>query len=182
MFLIGYVLVVYGWRALLEVALGGLIGYLPQAWYNSIAFGLPLTTGYLSLYRTDFENPGGRPLSTILTTLPFHPRHIVELFDYYIGRRPWVSIPLVVVAALLILTTIAIWKRRGWKAVALLIGVPLSYLGVMSTAWPFRDDVIRFSIPAMPYLIAIVVYALWLGGQWLRGFRRETLSPAVTDH
>jgi hypothetical protein len=37
----------------------------------------------------------------------------------------------------------------------------------MATAWPFRYDVIRFSIPAMPYLMAFGVYAVVLVRNWM---------------
>jgi hypothetical protein len=101
-----------------------------------------------------------RPLLDILTGLPFHPRHLAELWAAFVGKRPWLIIPLALLTTVTLVVIITLWKRQGWRAVALLVGAPLAYLVPMATAWPFRYDVIRFSIPAMPYLIAFGVCAV----------------------
>jgi hypothetical protein len=167
-FLLAYVLLAHGWRRLMAVCAGGLVGYLPQAIYNQIVFRIPITTGYISF--SDAENWGGttnRPLMDILTGLPFHPRHLAELWDTFIGKRPWLILPLALLIAAIVAVTIHLWRRRGWRSVALLVGTPLAYLVPMATAWPFRYDVIRFSIPAMPYLMAFGVYAVVLVRNWM---------------
>jgi hypothetical protein len=161
-FLLLFALVVYGWKALIMTAAGGLIAYLPQAWYNTIMFGLPITTGYLSVYRFDPEHPEGRPLSTVLETLPFHPKNILELGQNFIGNRPWLIVPLVVLIVVLVVATVAVWKRRGWREAALLIGTPVVYLVPMSLAWPFRLDIIRFLIPVIPFILIVGMYVAWM--------------------
>ncbi len=160
-FLFGYVLVAYGWRQFAGAVVGGLVAYLPQAIYNQIVFRFPFTTGYISM--NDVGLWGGtaqRPLIDILTGLPFHPRHVAELADYFIARRPWLVVPLILILAATIIVVVSLWRHQGWRAVALLVGTPLAYIVPMMTAWPFRYDVIRFSLPALPYLLACCIYAV----------------------
>jgi hypothetical protein len=157
-FLLLFALVVYGWKPLIITAVGGLIAYIPQAWYNTMMFGLPITTGYLSVYRFDPEHPNGRDLETVLETLPFHPKNIVELGQNFIGNRPWLLLPLLILVTVLVVATVAVWKRRGWREAALLIGTPVAYLIPMSAAWPFREDIIRFSIPVIPFILIVGIY------------------------
>lgn len=167
LFLALVVLVAYGWRAALALGGGAMLSYLPQAWYNLTVFGLPVTTGYISY--GDFKEWGGttsRPLRDILTNLPFHPRNIVETLVYFIGRRPWLIAPLLVGVGIISGVVVIMWRRRGWQTVALLIGAPLAYLAPMLTAFNFREDVIRFLLPAAPMLLIVGVYMLaWL---WAR--------------
>jgi hypothetical protein len=179
-FLTLYVLVSHGWLNLLFVGIGGIIAYIPQAWYNMVVFGIPITTGYSSKIDTDaFGSGAARPLIDRLRFLPFHPRHIGELLDYFLGSRPWLIIPLVAVILIGLAATILLWRKRGWHSVALLIGAPLSYIGLMATAWPFREDVVRFSMLCYPFLIILTCYTffyLWDQRQVLgqRLSRRKT--------
>ena len=179
-FLLAYVLVARGWRSLLVVCLGGLIAYTPQAWYNQVVFGFPITTGYIS-YFTVRSGEGALSLG-FLRNLPYHPRHVMELINYFIGRRPWLLAPLVLAGLAGLYTLITLWRRRGWRAVALLIGSPLAYIGPMATAWPFRDDVIRFSLPALPFFIVAGVYAVRTaqGTLTARRRKRETANDSDT--
>jgi hypothetical protein len=176
-FLLLFALVVYGWKPLIMTAVGGLIAYVPQAWYNTVMFGLPITTGYLSVYRFDPEHPEGRPLSTVLETLPFHPKNIMELGQNFIGSRPWLIIPLLILIVVLVVATIAVWKRRGWREAALLIGTPVAYLLPMSAAWPFRHDVIRFSLPVAPFILIVGMNVMWLMWEWIS--KRKVVQRAV---
>lgn len=160
-FLMAYVLVAHGWRGLLAVSGGAALGYLPQAWYNWAVFGLPFTTGYISY--GDLLNWGGtlqRPLKDILTNLPFHPRYLAETLGYFLGRRPWLLIPLVGSLAVLVLATLALWRERGWRAVALLIGAPLAYVAPLALAFNFREDMVRFLMPCLALWSVVGVYAL----------------------
>ncbi len=169
-FLLIYVLIAHGWRALLIVCLCGLIMYVPQAWYNMVVFRIPITTGYVSM--NDVGAWGStlhRPLSDIIAALPFHPRHLVELWQRYVVPRPWLAAPVIGGAMGGLAVVLVLWRRQGWSAAALLGGTALAYLGPLATAWPFRDDVIRFSLPALPYLVILTVYGAGLlydvGGQ-----------------
>lgn len=174
-----YVLLVYGWCSFLTVCGAGLIVYIPQGWYNQVVFGLPITTGYIS--DLDMQNWGGtlnRPLSDIITGLPFSPGHIIQLGKYYIGRRPWLIIPLAGLGMIGAYVLAAIWRQRGWQSVMLLIGIPLSYLGPMAFAWPFRDAILRFSMPVFPFVIIMCVYAartLWAS---LGRLKHTTIPPS----
>ena len=168
-FLLAYVLVAHRWRGLLAVGGGALLGYLPQAWYNWTVFGLPFTTGYISY--GDLFNWGGtlqRPLRDILANLPFHPRYLLETLSYFIGRRPWLLIPLAIGLAVLTLVAIALWRERGWQAAALLIGAPLAYLAPLVMAYNFREDAVRFLMPCMGLWSVAGVYALHRLGALLR--------------
>ncbi len=163
-FLMVYVLAAHGWRGLLAMGGGTALGYLPQAWYNLAVFGLPFTTGYISY--GDLLNWGGtlqRPLRDILTNLPFHPRYLAETLVYFLGRRPWLLLPLGGGLAMLALATFALWREGGWQAAALLIGAPLAYLAPLALAFNFREDPVRFLMPCLALWSVAGVYALcWL--------------------
>jgi hypothetical protein len=49
----------------------------------------------------------------------------------------------------------------------------MAYVGSMATAWPFREDVIRFLLPAAPCFVIMTVYAAW--SVW--GMLKGTLEP-----
>jgi len=169
-FLVFYMLIAHGGRALGLTLLGAAIAYLPQAWYNMAVFHFPVATGYISVYSDNWAHT----LWMLRYNLPFHPRHWLELWQYHVARRMWVLIPFAGFLALGLAAIAALWRRRGWRAMMLLFGAPLAYLIPMSAAWPFRDDVIRFSLPALPFLIIIGVAAPAVIWQWARciGLRR----------
>jgi len=51
---------------------------------------------------------------------------------------------------------------------------PLSYLGPMALSWPFRDDVIRFSLPVIPFGIAVIVISAGIiTSRWIPQFKME---------
>ena len=178
LFLLGYVLLVYGWRSLAVASVGALIGYLPQAWYNLIMFKSPLAIGYIARY----DALEKRPLSVIINSLPFQPANLLVLADRYIGGRPWLLVPVLLGGALAALVAITLWRRSGWKAVALLVIAPLSYLGPMALSWPFRDDVIRFSLPVIPFAISIIVYGgVILAGRLIPSVDIEIVTDAHGD-
>jgi hypothetical protein len=160
-FLLVYILAVHGWQALAAVCAGGLVAYLPQAWYNQAMFGLPFTTGYISRNDAIWNGTLNRPLSDIIGSLPFHPKHIAELMAYFLDRRPWLLIPIVLALAIGVWVTVILWRRHGWRAVALLIAAPLAYLGPMILAWPFRYDVFRFSMLTFPFALTITAFIGW---------------------
>jgi hypothetical protein len=164
-----YVLVVHGWRSLLVVCVAGLITYIPQGWYNWVVFKNPITTGYLATFTVRiWGGPLQRPIMDVLRSTPYHPRHVIELLDHFLRPRPWLIVPLALAAAVSVYTLVVLWKRRGWRAVALLIGAPMVYAGAMATAWPFREDVIRFLLPAAPYFVIVAVYAGWSAWDMLK--------------
>lgn len=171
-----YVVLAHGWRSLAVVVGAGLIMYIPQAWYNQVVFGLPITTGYISAY--DVEGWGGtlyRPLSDIIRVLPFNPAQINTLFEYYLGRRPWLLIPLLGLIAVALYILVVLQRKYGWHSVTLLLGVPLAYLGPMAFTWPFRQAILRFSMPIYPFVIIVCVYAGW---QIWAGFQRLSKNRA----
>lgn len=171
--LLAYILVTHGWRALLVTCAAGLVAYLPQAIYNQIMFGFPISTGYITL-----GNLSEQSLDYILRNLPFSPSQLIELWDYTIGRRGWLIIPLGLALIVSVYAVVMLWQRRGWRAVALLIGPPAAYLGLMAMSWPFRLDMVRFSMPAYPYVIIACVYAVWsVTGLLQRQYQRYTPSP-----
>ncbi|GAB4474059.1 MAG: hypothetical protein Kow00124_13690 [Anaerolineae bacterium] len=155
-FLILYVLAAHSWRALLTIAGAGLLVYLPQALYNQLVFGIPFTSGYVT---TNLFDAGY--WQSMLRTLPFSPAHIVETAAYFLSERAWLIVPALAMAAAALLALIYVWRREGWQQAALLLGVPAAYLGPLLMSWPFREDVVRFSMPAIPFLIAIVCYTIW---------------------
>jgi hypothetical protein len=162
-FVLLYVLLKHGWRGLLTACGAGLVTYIPQGWYNQVVFGLPVTSGYIS--DQDTLHWGGtlaRPLSDIIRSLPFNPRNLVELGQYYVGRRPWLALPLALLVAVGVYVVVALWRRRGREAVALLVGVPLAYLLPLTLAWPFRDAILRLSSPTFPFVVTVCVYAACL--------------------
>jgi hypothetical protein len=179
-FLVLYVLVSHGWLNTVFVGIGGVIAYIPQGLYNMVVFGMPITTGYSSIQDISiFGGSTARPLLDRLKFLPFHPRHIGELLSYFLGSRPWLVVPLMLVILTSLAATVLLWRNKGWHSAALLIGAPLSYIGLMATAWPFREDVIRFSMLCYPFLIILTCYTffyLWDQRQRLRQkmFRRKT--------
>ncbi len=169
-FLLFYILLAYGWRKLLATCVGGLIAYLPQAWYNQVVFRLPITAGYIS--ENDVRFWGStlhRPLSDIIASSPFHPKHLLELADYLLGPRPWLVLPLGLLVVIAVFVIIHLWKERGWRAVALLIVAPLAYQIPMMLAWPFRYDVIRFTIPSMPFALILGFWAAWRAWDYFAG-------------
>jgi hypothetical protein len=158
-FLLLYVLVAHGWRAFAAALGGALIGYLPQATYNMSAFGLPFTSGYVSYGDIpQFDGALRRPLSDLLTNLPFDPVNPLSQVAYFVGRRPWLLVPLIAGLAAGAVVLIILWRERGWRTVALLLGAPLAYqLPIMATD-VFREDAIRLSMPLIPGLIIAAVY------------------------
>ena len=170
--LLVYIVVVHGWRALVAACVAGLIAYLPQAVYNQIMFGFPIWTGYISLGSLSEQS-----LDYVLHNLPFSPAQLVELWNYTIGRRGWLVVPLGLVLLVSVYAIVMLWRRRGWRAVALLIGPPAAYLGLMTMSWPFRLDMVRFSMPAYPYVIIACIYAVWSVGKLLQGRHRQYPPP-----
>ncbi len=156
-FLILYVLVAHGWRALLTISGAGLLVYLPQALYNQVVFGIPFTSGYVSTNLFDASY-----WQSMLRTLPFSPTHIVETAVYFLSERAWLIAPALAMVAAALLALIYVWRREGWRQAALLLGVPAAYLGPLLMSWPFREDVVRFSMPAIPFMIAIICYTIWV--------------------
>ncbi len=160
-FLLLYIVLAHGWKALLIVVGGALLSYLPQAWYNQVVFGMPVTTGYISYGDIgQFRGTWNRSLVDILTTLPFHPVHLVENIWHFIARRSWLVVPSVLALVIGVYVTVRLWQRHGWKAAALLIGAPLFYLVPMATAFNFREDIIRFTMPALPMAIILAVFGV----------------------
>ena len=153
LFVLIYIVFVHGWQAMM-VALGGtLIAYLPQAWYNQLLFGFPLTTGYIS--SEDALTHGGltsRPLNDIIESLPFRPENIIETLGYVFGRRPWIAVPVLIVLIATGVAIVLLRRRHGGAVAAILAGTPLAYLLPMAFTGPFSEDILRFSIPAMPFL------------------------------
>lgn len=172
-FLFFYVLVAHGWRALGLTILGAAIGYLPQAWYNQIMFGFPIATGYIWVYSPDWE----LVFWMFRWNLPFHPRNWVDLWNHHVARRMWVLFPLSALLVFITYTVAEMRSRRGWRAAALLVITPLAYLIPMTAAWPFRADIIRFSLPALPFLIIISIYAPVMAWQRLRRMGLQRAKP-----
>jgi len=176
-FLVIYIVLAHGWKALLIVGGGALLSYLPQAWYNQVVFGLPITTGYISYGDIgQFRGTWNRTLADILTTLPFHPAHFVQNAWHFIERRPWLAAPSALALVCGVYVTVRLWQRHGWKAAALLVGAPLFYLIPMATSFNFREDIFRFAMPALPMAIMLAVFGveqLWND----ISKRREILAP-----
>jgi hypothetical protein len=160
-FLLIYIVLAHGWKALPIVAGGALLSYLPQAWYNQVVFGMPITIGYISYGDIgQFRGTWNRSLVDILTTLPFHPAHLVENVWHFIARRPWLVVPSTLALVIGVYVMVRLWQQHGWKAAALLIGAPLFYLIPMATAFNFREDIIRFSMPALSMAIILAVFGI----------------------
>ncbi|NLH08852.1 MAG: hypothetical protein GX484_14745 [Chloroflexi bacterium] len=159
-----------GWRALLAALGMLLIVYLPQAWYNMAVFNLPFTTGYLSY--GDMRNRGGtlrRPLSDMLQSLPadISPANVFGTLAYFLSERTWLIAPLAIALAGGAFAFLSLKRRCGWRAVYVLLGVPLAYLLPMLTTSNFRDDVIRFSMPGLPALLVAGVFTAGVVLEWL---------------
>ena len=171
-----------GWRALLAALGMLLIVYLPQAWYNMAVFNLPFTTGYLSY--GDMRNRGGtlrRPLSDMLQSLPadISPANVFGTLAYFLSERTWLIAPLAIALAGGAFAFLSLKRRCGWRAVYVLLGVPLAYLLPMLTTSNFRDDVIRFSMPGPPaLLVAGCSPPGWCWSGW-PGVHRERQAHAL---
>lgn len=173
-FLLLLVWVFGGWRAFLTALGALLVVYLPQAWYNHAVFGFPFTTGYLSI--DDMKDFGGtlrRPFPDILARFPASPslENIGGAIMHFVGRRPWIVAPLAAAAAVGLAALVSLWRRLGWRAVLLLVAVPLAYLLPMMMMSNFATDPIRYSMPALPALLVAACFVLvravhrWLPGR-----------------
>ncbi len=181
-FMLLYILIAHGWRALFAACGAGLLTYAPQAWYNLTVFGLPVTTGYISY--GDIGAWGGttrRPLVNILTNLPFDPRHFMGMIEYFAERRPWLLALLALVLAAGAYASIMLWRQRGWRVCALLIAAPLAYLLPMLTAFNFRQDPIRFGMPTVPMFLIAGTYAVGWTGSWLRDRLQSRWASVYRD-
>jgi hypothetical protein len=157
-FLAGYVWWTEGWRSFLVLAGGGLLTYLPQAWYNQLIFGLPLTIGYITY--GDVANFGGtfrRPWNDVVSNLWFSPRYFVETIAYFVGNRAWLVLPLAIGGGLLVLALRFVQHHYGWKTTALLVISPLAYLLPLLATYNFRDDPVRMLMPVIPMLLIIAL-------------------------
>lgn len=174
-------LIFKGWRPLLAALGGLLVIYLPQAWYNMLVFGIPFTTGYISY--GDALNWGGtlhRPLSDLLGHLPVNPRpaNILSSVTHFLNSRAWLVIPLVMALAIGGYAVYHLRRRLGWQAVLLLVGLPLAYLLPMLSAYAFREDIIRFSMPVAPLLLIAAVFAVARFGTQLRALMTRQDAPS----
>lgn len=175
------VLIFCGWRPLLAAFGALLVTYLPQAWYNTLIFGIPFTTGYISY--GDAINWGGtlhRPLSDLLTHLPVNPRpaNILSSVTHFVNSRFWLVIPLGLILAVGGYAMYHLRRQHGWQAVWLLVGLPLAYLLPMLSAYVFRDDIIRFSMPVAPLLLIAAVFAVANFGTQLRVLNARQDAPS----
>lgn len=159
-FLMLAVWLLFGGRAFAASLGAALIAYLPQAWYNQVAFNLPFTTGYISV--GDMSAHGGtllRPRGDLLGNLWFSPINVLNTFNHFIGRRPWLLVPLVLGLAAALFVVWQLRRARNRAALLLLVGAPLAYLLPMLAAYNFREDVIRFAIPILPAALIVAVYS-----------------------
>ncbi|NDJ54266.1 MAG: hypothetical protein GYB68_14440 [Chloroflexi bacterium] len=173
-----YVWVTHGWRNLLIVCATGLIVYLPQAIYNQMVFGLPITAGYFSW--GDIENYGGtfnRPISDMIASIPFSRADFMQNIFGMFSSRPWILPPLLLGGIAYLSFVIQLWRKQGWQPVVFLVVAPLAYLAMMSFSTPFRADPLRFSMPILPYLMIVSIYG---AGEGINQLRQHTLpSPAT---
>lgn len=165
-------LVFGGWRAALAALGGLLIVYLPQAWYNLAVFGTPFTTGYVSY--GDMANWGGtlrRPLTDLIAYAPVRlsPASALNSVQFLVGRHAWLLLPLAGVLAITLYAVVSLKRRLGWQAVFLLLGAPLAYLLSIALTGEFLTDVVRFSMPAWPALLAAAVFTVEVAVDQLRG-------------
>lgn len=182
-FLAGYVWWAEGWRSLLTLAAGGLLTYLPQAWYNQLVFGLPFTIGYITY--GDMANYGGtfrRPWSDIVGNLWFSPRNFAETIVYFIGNRAWLLFPLILGIGLFVIALVAFQRRYGWKTTALLLLSPLVYLLPLLATYNFRDDPVRMLMPVVPLLLIIMLIGLFEIGQIARSDKVTSPSHPAAEN
>jgi len=181
-FLVGYVWWSEGWLSLLVLAGGGLLTYLPQAWYNQLVFGLPFTVGYISY--GDMPNFGGtfrRPWNDVFSNLWFSPRHFVETFTYFIGNQAWLIVPPIIGVGLFIITLLTFQRRYGWKTTVLLLMSPLAYLLPLLATYNFRDDPVRMLIPVIPMLLIIMLIGLFEIGRIIKPDRKTPLPQPTAE-
>lgn len=69
-------------------------------------------------------------------------------------------IPMNLLAGSIAYTAYQTWREFDWQTVALLIAAPLVYSLPILMSWPFRDDPVRFVMPALPFLIISAIYIL----------------------
>lgn len=154
--------IVTGGRGFAAALGAALLAYLPQAWYNQVAFNLPFTTGYVSY--GNLSNYGGtlrRPLETLVGGFWFSPANVLNTLTYFIGRRPWLLAPFALALVILFFVVRHLWRTRNRMALWLLVGMPLAYLLPMVAAYNFREDVIRFAIPVLPAALIVAVYSVF---------------------
>jgi hypothetical protein len=166
-----------GLIGLIWLGLGGAIGYLPQAIYNTRFFGFPLGTGYLGLIE-DFGEYGGF-IEWYKEFIPYSPAHLLKAVGYYLARHPWFGVVGVIGVGMGLVGLVMVWRRRGWVHVAILFGVPVGNVLLNASAWMFSSDPVRFTMLSYPYLLAIgSALALWLWDA-LRTTRRREVAPAT---
>ena len=184
--LLGVLLLARAWRGVLWVGVGGLLGYLPQAVFNTVQYGFPLYTGYLRTF--DPGNPR-RPLAQILTELPYSPGAAVQSLTYFTGRYPFFVPLLLLAGALLLLLVVTLWRRRGWPYAAILLGVPVGNIVTNLAIYFFPADPIRFTMLSYPYLMVLGAYLAFLAWDALlaslarraRPGRLSSTSPRASD-
>ncbi len=170
-----YVLLAHGWRNLGIVCVAGLATYSPQAWYNQIMFGFPITSGYVSYW-------GSKSLMEYLRSLPYHPQFLADTWNYIFKLGYGVVALLGLALALNVYAVAVLWKRGGWKPVMLLAGPAVIYLGAMASTWIFQDDLLRFMMPALPFLLILGIFACWEVGQAIYGRVCVNRGPAKASH
>lgn len=169
--LLGILVVMRGWRGLLWVCVGGLTGYFPQAVFNTVEYGVPLYTGYLR--NTSPGEVARRPLSEILTSLPYSPGALMSGLSYFIGRYVWLVPVLLVTVGVGIALLVILWRRRGWPYAAILLGVPVVNIVSHMAAFYFPSDPVRFTMLSYPYLLVLVAFLFFLLWQLLPESRRR---------
>jgi hypothetical protein len=168
-------------RGLIELiwlGLGGMIGYLPQAVYNTRFFGFPLGTGYLG--EIDDIGEYGGLIGWCKQFFPYSPTHLLEAAGYYVIRHPALGIVSIIGAGLGLVGLVMVWRRRGWMYTAILFCVPIGNVLLNASAWMFPSDPVRFTMLSYPYLLAIgSALALWLWDALRTTRRREVRSPTT---
>lgn len=166
--LLGILVLARRWRGLLWVSLGGLLGFLPQAVFNTVEYGFPLYTSYLR--NISPAEDVRRPLSLILTQLPYSPVDLVDTITYYTSQFFWLVPLLVLALGACFVAGIILWRERGWPYTLILLGVPLTHITAGVASFVFPGDPIRHSMLAYPYLLIVAAYVVLLIWQAVQRF------------
>ncbi len=171
-FLFLYTAVVRGWRPA-AVMFGGLTaGYLPQAWYNQVVFHFPVWSGYYSLQTARTRH---FTWAFVVEVMPFSIGALFNNVFSLIQSRAWLVIPALLGLAFAGLVLWMLSRYSDWKTAVLLLVTPVVYLLPLMLTTFFREDMVRFIMPALPLLAVPGAFAFILG--WRQAIGRLRPQP-----
>ncbi len=95
-------------------------------------------------------------------------------------RQAWMLLPLGLVAIFPLLLWLAVsWRQLGKGVTVLLFGMPIAAIGLLLFSPIYLESFYRYSIPAMPFLCILAVWAVQFFWQTVRRWRLTFLQKKV---